>query len=59
MVLTKIKTYTKIKTLLSHLVTKAVDAGPSAQSVWNLLIEKRERKKNLTSRFNIANKAQQ
>ena len=36
--------YTNIKPLLSHLVAKAVDAGSSAQSVWNLLVKE---KKNL------------
>ena len=38
-VLSKVKTYTKIKTLLSHLVAKSVDAGPSAQSVWDLSVK--------------------
>ena len=40
-----------MKTLLSHLMAKAVDAGPSAQSVGNLLIKGNEK---LTSWFNIA-----
>ena len=38
-VLSRVKASTKIKTLLSHLVAKVVDAGPSAQSVWDLLVK--------------------
>ena len=40
-----------MKTLLSHLVAKAVDAGPSAQSVY--LVGKGKTEK-LTYWFNIA-----
>ena len=37
------KTKAKVKMLLSHLVAKAVDAGPSAESVY--LIEKKGKKR--------------